>query len=94
MSYGMKILTKAGLTDISTIKSGQLVQTSDHTASSGTVSTPVGTTSVNSFAFAVANDGKPTPAITFSPTTNSISWANNIGSAVSSDFTINVIRFK
>ena len=94
MAYGLKILTKAGLTDISTIKSGQLVQTSDHTAASGSVSSPAGTTSVNSFAFAVANDSKPTPAIVFSPTTNSISWSNNVGSAVSSDFTINVIRFK
>ena len=94
MAHGLKILTKSGLTDVSEMKSGQLVQTSDHTTSSGSISTPVGTNATNSFAFTVSNDGEATPAVTFSTTTNFLSWDSTTGAAVSADFTINIIRYK
>lgn len=93
MAHGLKILTRDGLTDISTIRSSRLIQTSNQTTSSGSINTPAGSNGTNSFAFAVSNDGLAVPPIVFSLAANVLTWDANVGSETSSDFTINVIRF-
>lgn len=93
MAYGLKVLTQFGVQDIGNVRSGQLIQKSDHTTLNGTVSTPSGFTNVNCFAFAISRDGKPTPALDFGPG-NSITWKTTVGGESSIDFSIYVVRHK
>jgi hypothetical protein len=93
MSYGIKILTQDGFVSVSGVRSGQLVQKSDHTTLNGSVSTPsAGFTNTNCFVFAISRDDKPSPALDFVGTT--ITWKTTVGSESSVDFSIYVVRYK
>lgn len=93
MSYGLKILTQDGFVSVSAVRSGQLVQKSDHTTLNGSVSTPSASfTDANCFVFAISRDNKPSPALDFVGT--SITWKTTVGGESSLDFSIYVVRYK
>jgi hypothetical protein len=93
MSYGMKVLTQDGFVDLGVVRSGQLIQKSDHTTLNGTVFTPTAAfTRLNCFVFAISRDNKPSPALDF--VGNSINWKTTVGGESSLDFSIFLVRHK
>jgi hypothetical protein len=93
MAHGMKILTRDGLVDIADVRIGKLIFTTHQTIPTGSVSFGFTVDVSTIFAFATANDGKATPAIS-SISSTGVGWDTTTGVDVSSDFTIYIIRYK
>lgn len=93
MAYGLKVRTRAGLTDISSVRSAKFIQNYNLTASQGQFDTPSAEyNDTTSLAFVTANDGKTAPNLIFSGTT--IFYKNEVGTEGSTNFTVTLVKYK
>lgn len=94
MSYGIKILTQNGFTELLGFRSAQ--RFSDYTAlsASGSVATPSGVTPSNGGVLIEVNDGKEPPQCAIQSSGNTV-WTNYAPSAQqSTNFKIIWLKFK